>query len=275
MKTFTLGGLLLLVSAQCWAWGEAGHNAICQIAWQEVSAATRAWLTPLYQAKGYTIFAESCNWADHIRNDARFDYLKPRHYVNVPRNSQFYNPQLALCGRDACVTKAITQYRQQLLDGSGDQAQALLLLGHFVGDIHQPLHVSFAEDWGGNKLVVHLPGEAKPSNLHSVWDTWLVAQAGIIDGIAAAKKLDQTITRKDAATWREHLDPDVWAKESFASTLKIYRDQAQGLAVNASYAKRYHNLVLTRLQQAGIRLAAVLEEVTQQRKLNDQATKPN
>jgi hypothetical protein len=42
---------------------------------------------------------------------------------------------------------------------SNDASQAqklasLKFLGHWVGDIHQPLHVSFEDDRGGNSVLV-------------------------------------------------------------------------------------------------------------------------
>eukprot|EP00536_Pseudo-nitzschia_multiseries_P013473 jgi/Psemu1/261428/estExt_Genewise1Plus.C_5760016 len=62
--------------------------------------------------------------------------------------------------------------------------QALMFLIHFVGDIHQPLHVSRASDRGGNDIPIkyHPLTEQNSSthshyiahNLHSVWDTAMI-----------------------------------------------------------------------------------------------------
>ena len=38
---------------------------------------------------------------------------------------------------------------------------------HWVGDIHQPLHVSFEDDRGGNNIQVN--GQCS-GNLHATWD---------------------------------------------------------------------------------------------------------
>jgi S1/P1 Nuclease len=40
-------------------------------------------------------------------------------------------------------------------------------VGHWVGDIHQPLHVSFVDDRGGNNIRVS--GQCA-GNLHATWD---------------------------------------------------------------------------------------------------------
>ena len=53
-----------------------------------------------------------------------------------------------------------------------DKAFYLRLLVHFVGDMHQPLHVGRSEDRGGNDIKVLWFG--KNSNLHRVWDSEMI-----------------------------------------------------------------------------------------------------
>ena len=55
-----------------------------------------------------------------------------------------------------------------------DRLLALKFLGHWVGDIHPPLHVSFEDDRGGNNIRVSGRCSGK---LHSTWDTCLVEDA--------------------------------------------------------------------------------------------------
>ncbi len=75
-----------------------------------------------------------------------------------------------------------------------DRATALKFLVHFVGDIHQPLHASAIER-GGNGILVRVfgsdtcgsdPARPSPCNLHSVWDTLLIAHRGLDDRALAA-----------------------------------------------------------------------------------------
>lgn len=44
--------------------------------------------------------------------------------------------------------------------------QALMFLSHFMGDVHQPLHVGFTTDAGGNSITVYWYNVK--TNLHSV-----------------------------------------------------------------------------------------------------------
>jgi hypothetical protein len=51
---------------------------------------------------------------------------------------------------------AIKKDFEVLSSNNATQAQklaSLKFLGHWVGDIHQPLHVSFEDDWGGSSLA--------------------------------------------------------------------------------------------------------------------------
>lgn len=41
-----------------------------------------------------------------------------------------------------------------------------MFLAHFVGDVHQPLHVGFADDEGGNTVIIHW--YRRKTNLHHV-----------------------------------------------------------------------------------------------------------
>jgi len=41
-----------------------------------------------------------------------------------------------------------------------------MFLAHFVGDVHQPLHVGFEDDEGGNTITVHW--YRRKANLHHV-----------------------------------------------------------------------------------------------------------
>ncbi|EEE53800.1 hypothetical protein OsJ_00226 [Oryza sativa Japonica Group] len=59
-----------------------------------------------------------------------------------------------------CVVGAINNYTDQLYSygdskSSYNLTESLMFLAHFVGDVHQPLHVGFEEDEGGNTIKVH------------------------------------------------------------------------------------------------------------------------
>ena len=51
---------------------------------------------------------------------------------------------------------------------------SLKFLIHFIGDVHQPLHLT-NRDRGGNQFTVRFEG--RTMNLHGLWDNQLIAKA--------------------------------------------------------------------------------------------------
>jgi hypothetical protein len=84
-------------------------------------------------------------------------------------------------------------------------------VGHWVGDIHQPLHVSYADDRGGNRIRELGPCSG---DLHGVWDTCIVERNLGISPPDVARALLGEITPAQRASWAA--TPIVgWANESF------------------------------------------------------------
>ena len=70
---------------------------------------------------------------------------------------------------------AINKCIDVLKDASSDKeskAFHLKLLVHFVGDLHQPLHLGQEIDRGANRIYVKWFGSN--TNLHSVWDSKMI-----------------------------------------------------------------------------------------------------
>jgi hypothetical protein len=165
---------------------------------------------------------------------------------------------------------AIRKDFEVLSSNNASQAQklaSLKLLGHWVGDIHQPLHVSFEDDRGGNGVLV--TGECGVSNLHSTWDSCLVLKAVGEDVGEAATELLKTITPARIESWT-HSKPMDWANESFAiaeqaQTKYCIRqgascDQLVGkVTTDAAYVVANIPIVQEQLQKAGVRLAHLLD----------------
>jgi S1/P1 Nuclease len=144
------GGLLvilgLLTAQEVHAWGDNGHRIICEIAFQELNPQARAAVTQLLQRDpDFSRFWEACTWPDHPRTRS------PEHFVNLPRTAtQLEDDPCPL--DDICVVTAIEADWAVLSRASASEAEklaALKYLGHWVGDVHQPLHVSFKDDRGG------------------------------------------------------------------------------------------------------------------------------
>jgi hypothetical protein len=161
----------------------------------------------------FDFFSDACTWPDRPRQRAS------EHFLNLPRDSDGLNSETCT-GASACVVTAIKKDFQILSSNNARQAQklaSLKFLGHWVGDIHQPLHVSCEDDRAEDdraETAYWWPGYVAPI-LHSAWDTCLELKAVREDVNEAATELMKTITPAGIESWT-HSEPMDWANESFA-----------------------------------------------------------
>jgi hypothetical protein len=201
--------LLSLAGGEARAWGDLGHKVICEMAYRLVQPDTQAAINRLMLLDSeFKNFPDSCVYPDHPRIRA------PEHFLNLSRDSSgLKSDQCPQAG--ACVLTAILHDSQLLASKDATDASRLIALkslGHWVGDIHQPLHISFLDDKGGNTIKT---GGQCPGNLHAAWDTCLVQYAIGPDASEAATDLLAAITPDMKARWNDSLPRD-WANESFA-----------------------------------------------------------
>jgi hypothetical protein len=158
----------LLAAQDMSAWGDTGHHIICEIAFQELNPQARARVIQLLQRDpDFTLFSKACTWPDHPRKRAS------EHFVNLPRSAASIGDDPCPLD-DICVVTAIAVDVAVLSQAGAsevDKLAALKYLGHWVGDVHQPLHVSFKDDRGGNAIDEQGPCA---DNLHAVWDSCLI-----------------------------------------------------------------------------------------------------
>ncbi len=264
-RTCTLLAMLafILVGGEARAWGDLGHKVICEIAFRLVQPDTQAAINRLMQLDTeFKTFSDSCIYPDHPRIRAA------EHFLNLPRDSKgLTSDECPLA--DACVLTAIL-YDFKILRAKeqtdASKLVALKSLGHWVGDIHQPLHVSFLDDKGGN--TIRTSGQC-PGNLHAVWDTCLVQYAVGPDVSEAVSDLIAAISPERKAEWNASAPRD-WANESFAiaETARTRYcvmngsscDMTSGtLNISAQYLDANEQVVKEQLQEAGVRLARLLD----------------
>ncbi len=274
----------IFFSVQSFAFGKLGHQLVCQIAFDHLSPAKQQTITTMlaklpnehkklinkytFQKQGSEItFANACTWADAIKSDKHYDAMKPWHYINVERNETHI--EKGRCKND-CITKGIEIHKTQLKNSTDawQKVQALMFLGHWLGDIHQPLHVSFASDWGGNKIKVNSP-DGKCTNLHWLWDQCLLTREH------KAKQqwlslLSKRWQNSPVSTW-QNSDQWQWANESLHLVRRpdlgychvnngvcLMNNDASHL-YNPQYQAKFSPVVQERILKAATRLAKQLE----------------
>jgi hypothetical protein len=236
------------------SWGSVGHKTIATIAENHLTPNAKGAIKALL---GNESIADVSSWADQVRNQPEYKQTGPWHYVNVPlgmNNEQFStavkaqgvnNVYGALMKCENDLKSATTTYTQK--------AEALKFIIHFVGDAHQPMHVSRTEDKGGNTIPVKFDGNGM--NLHSLWDSGLIDKEG--------KPFDRMAKDYDTATPAEikkwQSEPMMqWLWESYKISTKIYADVEKGNKLDDAYYKENMPIVQQRIEMAGIRLAGVL-----------------
>lgn len=239
----------------CNAWGAQGHRLIGQIAWANLTPQAKAGVQALLGDE--SLGAAGC-WADQIRSRHEYDWAKPMHYVNVPRDAQAVDTARD-CVEGQCVVDAIRRFRAKALDSTvprEERAEALKFLIHFVGDVHQPLHVSYEDDRGGNKLVMTFMG--RKTNFHAIWDSGLIDQRlGQQDWIVVGGEMASAITPEQSATIVAVTDPLAWANETLVITRRLYAELDSD-ELSEPYYTAHVALLEQQLQTAGLRLANML-----------------
>ncbi|CAM3874037.1 S1/P1 nuclease [Rheinheimera salexigens] len=246
--------LLAVSSQQVFAFGQTGHKMICDMAYQLSQPQTQAHIDNLVQTSGLDSFAEGCVWPDTIRNDDGFKWSSPLHYVNFPRHKSTISH--SDCAQQGCVLSAIDDMQRRLSHDAYDW-QALMFLAHFIADLHQPLHVSFADDLGGNKTEVSF--YLQPTNLHSVWDSRILAKLGYNDNRIKQQQLLHAIDSRQAYQWQQ-TDALAWANESAAITTHIYAQYQPNMQLADTYVQQNQAKIEMRIQQAAVRLAFILDQ---------------
>ncbi|CCN73269.1 S1/P1 nuclease [Vibrio nigripulchritudo] len=261
----------LLTSSASFAFGKYGHQVVCDVAWRAMSAKSQDQVAALLKDTRYPTFAEACVWADEVKSNPEFDRAKPHHYINVKKGAQ--NVELTQrCDDKGCVVSAIGEYKN-ILAGKpsgnplyfNDKTKALMFLGHFVGDIHQPLHVSYAEDLGGNK--VNITHDGKSSNLHRFFDSKLIDESDMT-WLEYGEDLYNDLVAIDTQAWESFNTLD-WANESYQITRQIYQELPEDGVISAEFEDKYQPILKNRIQQAGYRLAIVLDGILASRPVSE------
>jgi len=216
----------------------------------------------LFDGKALT-FADLCTWADQVRPLKQYRSVASWHYVNVARDASSVNYDKCVTG---CLLTAIETHiglLQQTELSPWPRLQSLMFLSHWIGDLHQPLHVSFFEDLGGNRTQV--TGYDDCANLHGVWDFCLVSTTGksrsdlLVELLAlpGAEGFDQGT----ALSWaQESMDLVTHPRVQYCrkSEVGCAPWSTQRYALSPDYQAINWPVAKLRLAQAGYRLAGLM-----------------
>lgn len=270
LVAITIGSLASLE-----AWGGQGHRLVGLVAASHLTPVAKqnvAWLLD-----GQTL-ARVASWADDQRTDnQQTGYW---HYLNIPPNASGYDrdrdcprqPEVAAGSRGDrwrdCAVDRILYMEHRAADRAldrADRATALKFLVHFIGDLHQPFH-ALGVGRGGNDVLVRVfgavncgndPAQQSPCNLHSVWDSRLIARRAL-DDAAYVAVLEKLIAERKWAG-QPPGTPAEWAEQSWALGKKAL--VAPDTNIDEAYYRAHLPVIDERLALGAVRLAAVLNRI--------------
>ena len=310
-------GVSLFISTAAHAWGASGHETVAAMADQLIAGRRAAAEVRKLLKPGETLQSVA-NWADCAKGYCgelteelkEFVRRNPHHaryhYTDVPFQADAYEEGGVGTSDDDIVH--ILKQCIAVLKGATDRnanphglspREALLLLVHLLGDVHQPLHVGSAYVSDKNTFVVPATAAAvdnelifgtagdndlmfESKSLHEFWDGRAVEEAMRHANARTPEEFatrlmraspDLPIVNGDVSKW-----PGKWATETLGAAKLAHaglsidqREEAQKrsretrflwrVSAPSGYAQSAGTLAAQQLTRAGYRLAAVLEAV--------------
>jgi len=257
--------ILVSLCPQALAWGGDGHRTVGEVATLYLAAdkdtATLDWVKQVL--KGQTL-AQAATWPDDIKSskttpkdpDTQLFLAKVKnhnawHYVDLPVGctdfdtcDKHFKPEPEIVDRINASIKA-------LLGSPGpkdplNKRNAMRVLAHLLGDIHQPLHVGVEYvRWGGGGLAFNtdvsqilkdkahndptiggntlMVGPGDSLGLHSYWDGTLVAAAMRADGTKSVPVFASHLRDKfkNPTDWGNSGPITGWAADWATEALKL------------------------------------------------------
>lgn len=261
-KSCSTAIILLSWFAFCICWSSVNHQIVAIIAQNHLTKSSKEQVNYYLQAS----LVDVANWADTIRNFEAWKFTAPYHYSNIPDKKCDHN-MTRDCKDSQCIVGAVQNYTQLLINRRNIEynvsRDSLKFLVHFIGgDIHQPLHIGWQSDFGGN--VINVTWFNKSTNLHQVWDSLILSKRITDDFSGNVTKFIQYLEGKAINKYgsicdiRNPIDcPNIWASKS-ASLACTYAYSFDNPNLNETYYKRAVSVVEDQLLSGGLQLATWL-----------------
>ena len=288
-------------------WNMKGHRIVAHIAGSLIQRKTARYvqrLLPRSARRGMTT-AQSClvksaGWADEISDE--YSWSSELHFSHTPQfDCQTFEFDRD-CGFDEsgrCIVSAIANYTRRASDATlprSELAEAVKFLVHFVADSHQPLHVGFAEDFGGTHIALADP---EGFDLHAAWDSHLVeshmnsirADGEMLTWFVLAERMAQHLRANPELVASLRMDePVADGMMTFAAAIvsevsleltcyAAYQHAPgewippSGFSLPPAYVTSRSAIALDLLVRAGVRLAQVLDTVAAAYYVSERAVK--
>lgn len=236
----------LLFSFKSNAWENKGHAMVAEVAFSYLDDATKK--NVLSYLDEMTI-EEAANWMDDIKKDKSLDYMKAYHYADFPKGTRAADRE----GSNIVhvLNNTISELNAKDKLSREEIKTRILFLFHLIGDLHQPLHIGYENDKGGNTVQLNYRGQG--TNLHSFWDSGIISS----QNITLADCLNAQIYTPEELKAIRAVNIVSWSEESRGLLGQVYG--YGNPKVKDKYVEGSAKTIEKQIQKAGIRLAAVLQ----------------
>lgn len=234
-------------------WGQTGHRVTGAIAQNHLSGKAKKALNDLLDGQSLAFVS---TFGDDIKADRSYNRYGAWHYVNYPMGILYRDSEKSAEGDIITAIETCTAIVANKANSREDRVFHLKMLIHLIGDLHQPMHTSRAEDKGGNDIQVQWFGRG--SNLHKVWDTEMIDSFGMTF-TELAQALDR-LSKKEIKQIQTGSIHD-WVDESHEICGQLYDTVELGEKLGYAYSYTHNDLLFEQLQKGGYRLAKVLNEL--------------
>ncbi len=249
--------IFLLLAQLCYSntpiWSKTGHRVTGEIAQRHLTRKARKAVNKLL--KGQSL-AEVSNYADDIKSDPDYRAFGPWHYVNLPSGKAYTDVEPNPSGDVVMAIQHCISVLKDEASSESDRIFYLKMLVHFVGDLHQPLHVGRAEDRGGNDIQIRWFDTG--SNLHRLWDSNMIDHYRMSYTELANKLPDRS--KKEIKAIQAG-DVYQWVAETGELANIVYDSAEIGEELGYAYIYKHWYIVEQQLLRGGLRLAAVLNDI--------------
>lgn len=255
----------LLVATTCMAWGQKGHDTTCAIAQERLAPSVQQRISFILDGKSIVYWS---NWFDNAVHQPEYAYGKTWHYKNIDADEEYdavpdfpegdVVSELQHLYDKLKALEAERPWAEAARDSlKAEEALALKMFVHLMGDLHQPMHMGHASDLGGNKVNVKFFG--RDANLHSVWDTNIVESA---HAWSHTEWRDELRTR-DHKLLSEIMKGDFksWGRETYELCKKVYADTPEGTCISYDYVAKWAPIIEMQFVRGGTRLAMLLNDI--------------
>lgn len=248
ISRFLYGVFFLVLHFSSSAWSKEGHHIICAISRQFLSDQAR---DSVQHYLNDMSLEEASVWMDQVRSQPGNAYMSSWHYLNLEKDQTYLQEKKPnVINR---IQLAIYNLKNKIGDAATKQFNLKILI-HLIGDLHQPLHVGYGSDRGGNDFKVQFLG--KESNLHKLWDEDMIQSQRIDFEMCMKHK-----AKLSAFPYEKYNEKHIqdWAMESRNQLENVYKT-GNGL-LSSEYLKLNLPILELQLLKAGHRLAGLLNEI--------------